>query len=203
MQFKIRTLAKSWLIGYSRELAIAILLHFIWSDLTDRALLISATAKPSLKKAFIYHLYCWFCQVSICPNYLAGVRRTPVSNRARIEILIPNLFQWLSCSLSKAARQGLALLMAWVQVVLKQATSTLRQIYNFQPIDFKSDVGDYVPMRTNPAKFNLDRISGGAPTWWWNIQFMWLLLFLFLLFFFVSRDRVPSKPVDRFLHIVA
>ena len=25
----------------------------------------------------------------------------------------------------------------------------------------------------------------------------------FILFFFVSRDRVPSKPVDRFLRIVA
>ena len=74
--------------------------------------------------------------------------------------------------------------MVTVQVVLKGVYSTPRQTNSFYLNDFKNGVNDNVPGFTNPAKFGLDRINGGAPTWWWNIQVLWLLFF-FLLY---SRD---------------
>jgi len=45
-------------------------------------------------------------------------------------------------TVSQAARQGLAVLMASAVVVLKHETSTLRQWHNYISIDFKFGVGD-------------------------------------------------------------
>ena len=67
---------------------------------------------------------------------------------------------------SQAARQGVAVLMVTVQVVLKGVYSTSRQTNSFYLNDFKFGMNDYVPGFTNPATFGLDRSSGGAPTWW-------------------------------------
>jgi len=49
---------------------------------------------------------------------------------------------YLSAFASKAARQGLAVLMASAGVVLKHETSTLRQSHNFISIDLTFSVGD-------------------------------------------------------------
>ena len=108
-------------------------------------------------------------------------------------------------TLSQAARQGVAVLMVTVQVVLKGVYSTPRQTNSFHLNDFKFGVNDYVPGFTNPTKFGLDRSSGGAPTWWWNIQVLWLFYFYFYYFYyyFYSRDRVQSKPMNRFWRTIA
>jgi len=68
-------------------------------------------------------------------------------------------------SVSQAARQGLAVLMASAVVVLKYVTSTLRKSHNFLSIDCKFGVGDYVREVTSPAKFGLDLMSGRDATW--------------------------------------
>ena len=63
-------------------------------------------------------------------------------------------------------RQGLAVLMATVNVVLKWKTSTTYQSHIYESFDLKFGKVDNVTRFTNPAKFGKDRISGGAPTWW-------------------------------------
>jgi len=60
-------------------------------------------------------------------------------------------------TLSQAARQGLAVLMASAVVVLKHQTSTLQSIWH--------GVGDYVREVTSPAKFGSDPMSGRDATW--------------------------------------
>jgi len=74
------------------------------------------------------------------------------------------------CSPSKAARQGLAVLMASASVVLKHETSTLRQSHNFISIDLKFGVSDNVTRITSPAKFRSDPISGRDATWGKHIR---------------------------------
>jgi len=68
-------------------------------------------------------------------------------------------------SLSQAARQGLAVLMASAVIVLKRETSTLHQRHNFTAIDFKFGVGDYVREVTSHANFGSGPMSGRAATW--------------------------------------
>ena len=94
--------------------------------------------------------------------------------------------------ISQAARQGVAVLMVTVQVALKGVYSTPSKTNSFDLNDFKFGLIDKVPGYTNPTKFGLDWSSGGAPTWWWNIQVLWLLLFLLFLLFFFSG----SRPVE-------
>jgi len=72
--------------------------------------------------------------------------------------------------LSQAARQGLAVLMASALVVLKHATSTLRQRHNFISIDFKFGVGDNVREVTNPDKVGSGSMSGRNATWGQHIR---------------------------------
>jgi len=59
----------------------------------------------------------------------------------------------------QAARQGLAVLMASAEVVLKHETSTLLQSHNFISINSKFGVGDYVREVTIPAKCGSDERS--------------------------------------------
>ena len=89
--------------------------------------------------------------------------------------------------------------MVTVRVVLKGVYSTPCQIFSVQPNDLKFGMNDNVSGYPNPAKFGFDWTSGGASTWWWHIRVLWLLLLLF----FFSRDRVPSKPVNRFWRTIA
>jgi len=65
---------------------------------------------------------------------------------------------------SKAAQQGLAVLMASASVVLKHEISTLRQKLNFISIDLKFGVSDYVREVTSAAKFGLGPKSSRAAT---------------------------------------
>jgi len=52
-------------------------------------------------------------------------------------------------------------------VVLKHETSTTYQSHIYESIDLKFGYGAYVTGFSNPAaKFDEDRFSGGAPTWW-------------------------------------
>ena len=71
-----------------------------------------------------------------------------------------------SVCLSMSARQGVDILMALVQVELTWQFSTPCQSSNYQLIDFKFFVGEYVPGYPNPAKFGFDQITGGGSRWW-------------------------------------
>ena len=82
------------------------------------------------------------------------------------ETMLTSLPACKKTSVSQAARQGVAVLMVTVQVVLKGVYSTPCQTFSFDLNDFKFGVIDYVPGYPNPTKFGLDRSSGGAPTWW-------------------------------------
>jgi len=73
-------------------------------------------------------------------------------------------------TLSQAARQGLALLMASAVEVLKHETLTLRQRHNFISIDFKFGVSDYVREITNPDKVGSGPISGRDATWGQHVR---------------------------------
>jgi len=66
---------------------------------------------------------------------------------------------------SRAARQGLAVLMASAVVVLKPETSTLRRRYNFISIDLIFGVSDYVREVTSPDKVGSDPMSSRDATW--------------------------------------
>jgi len=85
---------------------------------------------------------------------------------------------------SQAARQGLAVLMAFAVVVLTHETSTLRQWHNCISIDFKFGVGDNVREVTRPAKFGLGPMSDQAATWGQHIR---VLAVTFLVFYFFNR----------------
>ena len=76
------------------------------------------------------------------------------------------------------------MLMVPSEVVLKWVNSTPCQSPNYESIAFKFERGDYVPDNPNPAKFGVDTTADGAPTWWWNIRVLWLLVFLVFLVFF-------------------
>ena len=41
--------------------------------------------------------------------------------------------------------------------------------HNYELFDLKFGEGYYITWFTNPAKFDWDRISGSAPSWWWNL----------------------------------
>ena len=71
-----------------------------------------------------------------------------------------------------------------VNVVLKWSNSTAYSSHNYESFVFKFGEGDIVSRINNPAKFSHDRISGGAPTWWWNIGVACLLLLFFFFSFF-------------------
>jgi len=71
--------------------------------------------------------------------------------------------------ISKAARQGLAVLMASAVEVLKHETSTLLIRPNFISIDFKFGLGDNVREVTNPDKVGSGLMSGHV-TWGQNIR---------------------------------
>ena len=58
------------------------------------------------------------------------------------------------CILSQAARQGLAVLMAMVQVVLKWQNSTAYQSHNYESFVFKFGKGDNFTRINNPAKLS-------------------------------------------------
>ena len=64
---------------------------------------------------------------------------------------------------SQAAPQGLAVLMAMVQVVLKCYHSTAYQSHNYGSFVLKFINDNNVTRINNPAKFGWDRISDGAP----------------------------------------
>jgi len=68
-------------------------------------------------------------------------------------------------SLSQAAQQGLAVLMASAVVVLKHEISTICQRHNFISIDLTSGVSDYVRAVTSPDKVGSDPMSGRDATW--------------------------------------
>jgi len=76
----------------------------------------------------------------------------------------------LTRSLSQAARQGLAVLMASASVVLKHETSTLRQSHNCISIDLKFGVRDYVREVTSLVKFGSGPMSGPDATWGQHIR---------------------------------
>ena len=95
-----------------------------------------------------------------------------------------------------SARQGADILMALVHAELTWQFSTPCQSSNYRLIDFKFVVGDYVPGTRTLLSFVFVGKPVAAPGGgdiYGSCDF----------FVFVSRDRVPSKPVDRFLHIVA
>ena len=71
-----------------------------------------------------------------------------------------------ACCVSQAARQGVAVLMAYVQVVLKGVFSIPRQTKGYEPIGLKIGMCKYVPEFSSPVEFGGDQRSGGAPTWW-------------------------------------
>ena len=83
-----------------------------------------------------------------------------------------------------------------VQVVLKWQNSTAFQSHIYESFVFKSGKGDWVTRINNPAKFGWDRISGGAPTLWWNIGVVCLLLLLWFCFFFPSHAYIPYPWTD-------
>jgi len=73
-------------------------------------------------------------------------------------------------SASQAARQDLAVVMAFAIVVLKHENSTLRQRHNFISIDFKFGAGDNVREVTNPDKVGSGPISVRDATWGKHIR---------------------------------
>jgi len=79
-------------------------------------------------------------------------------------VISPSSVKSIGVSISQAARQGLAMLMASAIVVLKHETSTLRQRHNFISIDFKFGVGDYVREVTNFDKVGSGPMSGRDAT---------------------------------------
>ena len=60
------------------------------------------------------------------------------------------------------------------------------RIGNFRPLPIQQLLSDrlenvqqwYVRTPTNTAKFGQNRVGGGAPTWGWNIQLVWLFFIL-------------------------
>ena len=76
-------------------------------------------------------------------------------------------------------------------------TSTTHQSHNYVSFYFKFRKGDYVPRINNFAKFCYDRITGGAPTLWWNIEVACLILLFFCLFFsfLVTHTAHTREPI--------
>jgi len=66
-------------------------------------------------------------------------------------------------SLTQAARQGLAVLMASAVVVLKHKSSTTYQSHIYESIDLKFVYGDHVTRFSNPAKFGEDHSVVAPP----------------------------------------
>ena len=97
-----------------------------------------------------------------------------------------------------AARQGVDILMALVHAELTWQFSTLAKVLI---IDWLiSKFLWVITFRGTPAAFRLRRKPVAAPG---GGDIYGSCDFFCFFCFFVSRDRVPSKPVDRFLHIVA
>jgi len=95
---------------------------------------------------------------------------------------------------SQAARQSLAMLIASAVVVLKHATSTLRQRHNSISIDLTFSVSDNVREVTSPEKVGSRPMSGRDATWGQHIQVLW---FLFL------YSSTELQPVNQFSRTIA
>ena len=80
------------------------------------------------------------------------------------------------------------------QCSAKMVTSTVHQSHNYESFDFKFGKGYNVMWFTNPAEFGYDCISGGAPTWWWNMGVASILFLLIFLFFFFPSDTYSPNP---------
>ena len=92
--------------------------------------------------------------------------------------------------------QSSAVLMAMVQVVLKWWNSTAYQSHNYESFVIKFGEGDQITRINNPAKFDLNRISGGAPTLWWNISGSRAIyyIFVFVFYFLATRAAHTREP---------
>jgi len=86
-----------------------------------------------------------------------------------------------------------AVYMASAGVVLKHATSTLRQRHNFIAINLKFGVSDYVREVTNPDKVGSGPMSGQAATYSQHIGYH-ANFFLFL----DSSTKLQPIPVNQF-----
>jgi len=98
-----------------------------------------------------------YCPVSVAPGAATYTTYTGIILSCILEMRVR---QGGSLSVSQAARQGIAVLMASVSVVLKHETSTLRQRHNFISIDLKFGLSDYVREVTNPDKVGSGPMSG-------------------------------------------
>ena len=77
-------------------------------------------------------------------------------------------------------------------IVLKWKIQTTYQSHIYESIDLNFGKLDYITPSTNLAKFCNDRISGGAPTWWWNMRVTRLFLLLLLSLFFLFLDTCTA-----------
>jgi len=107
----------------------------------------------------------------------------------RLLFLLVRVEYWCT---SQAARQGLAVLMAYASVVLKHETSTLRQSHNFISIDLKFGMSNNVGKVTSPAKFGSDPICGRDATWGQHIRVLWLFSLVFV--FFILQQSYSPYP---------
>ena len=71
------------------------------------------------------------------------------------------------------------------------------------PIQTKFGTVDYVAEFNISAKFDSDRVIGGAPTWGWNITTMCIFLYVCICILYISSVRPQSKPVGRSLRLMA
>jgi len=104
----------------------------------------------------------------------------------------------MGTSLSQAARQGLAVLMAAAVVVQKHENSITHQSHIYESINLKFGYADYVRRFSNPAKFGEDRFSGGAPTM--VVTYTGRVSFCIIIFVFIFLDTHKAYTCEPILN---